>query len=104
MAPTENADGELVEQCLAGDAKAFGRIVERYQSLVCSLALSACGDVHRSEDIAQESFVIAWRQLRELREPAKLRSWICGIVRNVANNALRKDGRTPVAQAEELDE
>jgi DNA-directed RNA polymerase specialized sigma24 family protein len=53
------SDADLVEQSRVGDAAAFGRLVERHQSLVCSLALGACGDLHRSEDIAQEAFLVA---------------------------------------------
>lgn len=98
----ETSDEDLVASALAGDAAAFGRLVERHQALVCSLALGACGDLHRSEDIAQETFVAAWGQLRELREPAKFKAWVCGIVRNMANNSLRKHGRSPVALAEEF--
>jgi len=64
--------------------------------------VSACGDVARSEDIAQEVFVAAWKQLPELREPAKLRAWLCGIARNHLNNSMRRQQRMPTAQAEPL--
>lgn len=101
MNPPAVSDADLVEQSRAGDAAAFGRLVERHQSLVCSLALGACGDLHRSEDIAQEAFVVAWRQLGELKEPGKFKSWVCGIARNVVNNSLRQDERAPTAQARE---
>ncbi len=74
------SDEQLWRQCCAGDREAFGQIVERYQSLVCSLAYSACGNLSRSEDLAQETFVTAWQRLGELREPSKLRAWLCGIV------------------------
>lgn len=97
------SDADLVEQSRGGDAAAFGRLVERHQSLVCSLALGACGDLHRSEDIAQEAFVVAWRQLGELKEPGKFKSWVCGIARNVVNNSLRREDRTPTAEGHEED-
>jgi len=103
-APVSLHDAQLVARCLDGDTDAFGRIVERYQTLVCSLAYSACGNVHLSEDLAQENFIAAWRDLRALREPAKLKSWLCGIARNVVNNSLRRQQRTPTAQADELND
>jgi DNA-directed RNA polymerase specialized sigma24 family protein len=53
-------DRELVERSLNGDRGAFGRIVERYQSLICAVTYSATGDVSRSEDLAQETFLAAW--------------------------------------------
>jgi RNA polymerase sigma factor (sigma-70 family) len=79
-------DAKLVSATLAGDRDAFGQIVTRYQSLICSLAYSATGSLGQSEDLAQETFITAWRQLRELRDPEKLRSWLCGIARNLINN------------------
>ena len=103
-APVAPDDTQLVARSLDGDTDAFGRIVERYQTLVCSLAYSACGNVHLSEDIAQETFIAAWRQLRTLREPVKLKSWLCGIARNAVNNSLRRLQRTPTAQAEAWDD
>lgn len=87
------SDEQLWQQSRAGNREAFGRIVERYQSLVCSLAYSAAGSLSRSEDLAQETFVTAWQRLDELREPSKLRAWLCGIVRNLAANASRREVR-----------
>jgi len=105
MLPTAaNNDVELVNESLAGDRNAFGQIVLRYQSLVCSLAYSATGSLTASEDLAQETFVAAWKQLAALREPEKLRAWLCGIARNLIRNAQRKDGREPCHQAESLED
>ena len=97
-------DVELVGLCLSGDRDAFGRIVERYQSLVCALAYSACGDLARSEDLAQETFIAAWRQLSALKEPAKLKYWLCGIVRNLIHNSVRAQSRNPLATAVPLED
>lgn len=86
-------DEQLWQMSLAGDREAFGQIVERHQSLICALAYSSSGDLARAEDLAQETFLAAWRTLAELREPAKLRSWLCGIVRNLAASEARRDFR-----------
>ena len=103
MTPAVCNDSELVAQSLAGSREAFSQIVGRYQSLVCSLAYSATGDLGRSEDLAQETFLTAWKQLGGLSEPGKLRAWLCGIARNLTNNALRRQGREPTHEAETLD-
>ena len=58
----EPNDESLVAESLAGDRTAYGRIVQRYQSLICGITYAASGDVHRSEDLAQETFIQAWRQ------------------------------------------
>lgn len=101
---TMTSDADLVAATLAGDRSAFGRIVERYQRLLCSLAFSATGGIAQSEDLAQETFIDAWRQLADLREPDKLRSWLCGILRFKVSRLRRADGREPVSRADPLDE
>jgi RNA polymerase sigma factor (sigma-70 family) len=85
-----------------GSRDAFGHIVARYRNLICSLAFSATGDLCQSEDLAQETFVAAWKQLGRLRDPARLRSWLCHIARNLASDALRGQGREPAHAAEPL--
>lgn len=97
------SDAELVAATLAGKRNAFGKIVERYQRLLCSLAYSATGQLSHSEDLAQETFVEAWRQLGSLRDPEKLRPWLCGILRFKVSRLRRTDGREPVRQAEPID-
>jgi RNA polymerase sigma factor (sigma-70 family) len=100
----ERNDADLVADSLAGRRDAFRQIVERYQTLVCSLAYNATGDVRQSEDVAQETFISAWKDLRLLRQPEKLRAWLCGIVRNQARRRWRDEGREPVSNAVALDD
>lgn len=103
MDTMQQDDAELVAESLAGKKDAFRQIVERYQTLVCSLAYCATGSVNQSEDLAQETFVTAWKDLAALREPAKLRSWLCAIVRFRISNQLRRQGRDPIHIAEPLE-
>src|SRR5271170_1780213 len=77
MNVAERNDADLVAESLAGSRDAFRVIVERYQTLICSLAYNATGNVSQSEDVAQETFLAAWVDLRSLREPPKLRAWLC---------------------------
>ncbi|MGB8370444.1 MAG: RNA polymerase sigma factor [Limisphaerales bacterium] len=104
MAATEHSDAELVSRTLGGDRDAFSRIVSRYQILICSLAYSRIGHLGQSEDVAQETFITAWKHLRLLREPDKLRAWLCGIVRNRIHKSLRREGHEPVHDAMPLEE
>ncbi len=103
MRAAELSDAELVAESLSGDRDAFGWIVERYQTLISSLAYCATGNVSRSEDLAQETFVSAWKRLAELREPAKLRPWLCGITRFLISKEFRRQGREPDHAAESLE-
>jgi RNA polymerase sigma factor (sigma-70 family) len=100
---TDASDASLVAASLTGNRDAFGQIVARYQTLVCSLAYSATGNLNQSEDLAQETFLAAWKQLTGLREPQKLRSWLCGIARNLTYDSLKKQGREPSHVGESLD-
>ncbi len=104
MTAAANNDAELVSGTLAGNRDAFGQIVSRYQSLICSLAYSATGSLGQSEDLAQETFITAWKHLGHLRERDKLRAWLCGIARNRINNFLRREGREPIRAAAPLEE
>jgi RNA polymerase sigma factor (sigma-70 family) len=103
MSATANRDAQLVEWSLTGDRDAFRQIVERYQSLVCSITYNATGSLTLSEDLAQETFVAAWKQLSELREPEHLRAWLCGITRFLVGKELRRQGREPIHAAAPLE-
>jgi RNA polymerase sigma factor (sigma-70 family) len=96
-------DAELVAESLEGNHSAFRQIVERYQTLICSLAYSATGSMSQSEELAQETFVAAWKQLTQLREPSKLRSWLCALVRFRISKQFRRQDREPVHAAAPLE-
>jgi zinc protease len=97
-------EGELLRRSAAGDTEAFGALVTRYQGLVCGLALSACPRGGQSEDLAQEAFVAAWRQLPQLREPSNFRAWLCGIVRRMGANRARSEAARPSTSLDADDE
>ena len=98
-----SSDTSLVSQTLSGDRDAFGQIVARYQTLICSLAYSGTGSLSQSEDLAQETFLTAYRQLATLREPQKLRAWLCSIARSRICAAFKQQGREPTHAAQPLD-
>jgi RNA polymerase sigma factor (sigma-70 family) len=87
------SDTELLEASRRGEREAFGALIERYQRVVCAVSYSRTGDRALSEDVAQDTFIAAWRQLDRLREPRRLRSWLCGIARNLARKARRRAER-----------
>ncbi|HIJ65740.1 MAG TPA: sigma-70 family RNA polymerase sigma factor [Candidatus Hydrogenedentes bacterium] len=103
MEAAGKTDRELYEASLRGNRRAFGAIVERYKSLVCAVAYSATGDLNVCEDLAQETFVAAWRQLPTLRDANKLRPWLCGIARRLALLSIRNRRRDVMAGAQSLE-
>lgn len=93
------SDADLVVACRAGERAAFARIVERYQRLLCSLAYAATGSLSESEDVAQEAFIVAWSEMGRLQEPAKLRPWLCGILRHKLGRLHRDRDRSTMRAA-----
>ncbi|MEZ4362668.1 MAG: sigma-70 family RNA polymerase sigma factor [Kofleriaceae bacterium] len=89
----ERSDAELLAASQRGEREAFGALVERYQTVVCAVSYSRTGDRALSEDVAQDTFLAAWRQLHQLREVGRLRAWLCGIARNLARKARRRAAR-----------
>lgn len=87
-----STDHELVEASRRGELDAFGQLVERYQDLVCAVSFSSTGDRALSEDVAQETFVAAWRRLDRVRK-GSLRPWLCAIARNLGRKARRRARR-----------
>ena len=86
---TDNITATL-ELARGGDTGAFAQIVRQYQSLVSGVLFSATGDFHKSEDFTQETFLIAWQKLGELRDPNHLAAWLCTIARNLVSRSHRK--------------
>jgi RNA polymerase sigma factor (sigma-70 family) len=103
MSPAEFNDAELVAGSLDGNQDAFRQIVERYQTLISSLAYCATGNVGQSEDLAQQTFVAAWKQLADLRDPASLRPWLCSITRFLISKEFRRQDHEPAHAAESLE-
>ncbi|HWB04251.1 MAG TPA: sigma-70 family RNA polymerase sigma factor [Verrucomicrobiales bacterium] len=71
--------------------EAFVEIVRRHQTPVCAVAFSVTGRIGLTDDIAQETFLKAWKHLSSLREPAKLKAWLSRIARDCAVDALRRE-------------
>lgn len=86
-------DAELVARSRLGNREAFGQIVRRYQGMVTGVIYSFCGDFHRSEDLAQDTFISAWNSVSGMSEPAKLAPWLCQIARRKALDFLRAASR-----------
>lgn len=93
----------LLKASLQGSTQAFETIVERYQSLVCAVTYSGTGSVERSEELAQETFLRAWKSLDQLQDLAKFRSWLCSIARSTVQNWFRSRKNDVVGKAAPLD-
>ena len=96
------SDNELLQASLAGSRDAFGVIVQRYQALVCAVTYSATGDIAKSEELAQQTFVNAWKNLWQLKDLGKFRAWLCTIARDLVSQSAKGKSRDIVGQAVRL--
>ena len=79
----------LVVQAQAGDLTAYGVIVQRCQGMALATAHSRLRDRHLAQDVTQEAFVRAYRDLTDLREPAAFPGWFKRIVFKYCDRATR---------------
>lgn len=85
---------ELVRAAQGGDLPSFNRIVLRFQDRVYGLSLRMLGSPEAAEDVAQETFIRAYRRLETFRG-GKFDSWLLTIAANLARDELRRRGRRP---------
>ncbi len=95
---------ELLKASMQGDTVAFETIVKIYQSFICAITYSATGDVGKSEELAQETFLSAWKDLAQLKDLAKFRGWLSSIARNIIRNSFRSQKRDIISKAASVDQ
>jgi RNA polymerase sigma factor (sigma-70 family) len=86
-------DGYIINKCLHGDSAAFGFLVDKYRSAVYALAYSKLHDFHDAEDVTQEAFIKAYRDLRRLRRWDSFHAWLYAITSNLCKNWIRAQSR-----------
>ena len=91
-APAAPSDAELILAVLErDDRRAFGELVQRHQSQVRTvLRRLTRGDAALADDLAQETFVLAWRNLRRFRFEARFSTWLYRIAFNAWQSEARK--------------
>lgn len=83
-------DRAVVARVLAGDVNAFESLVEAYQQPVYNLAYRMLGDRYEAEDVAQEAFVRAYRNLHRYDPERSFRTWLLSITSNHCIDRLRR--------------
>ncbi len=92
------ADQALVERVQAGDKQAFGLLVAKYQRRLLRLISRFVRDPAEAEDVAQETFIKAYRALASFRGDSAFYTWLYRIGVNTAKNWLASNGRrTPTS-------
>ena len=91
-----NSDALLVERAAAGDHRAYELLVIKYQRRIERLIGRMVRDVDLVPDIAQETFIRAWRELHQFRGDAQFYTWLYRIAVNTAKKSLMELKRNPV--------
>ncbi len=94
----QEAWAETVAAAASGDENAFARIVAAHQQDMVRVCQVITRDAEAANDAVQEAWAIAWRQLSELREPHRLRSWLVAIAANEARQSMRRQRRQAVTE------
>jgi len=84
----------------AGDAEAFGEICRVYETRLLRQALAICGNETLAEDLAQDTFVEAWRNLRQYKGRCQFFTWLCAILLNRYRNSRRAKQAIPFSAFE----
>jgi RNA polymerase sigma-70 factor (ECF subfamily) len=87
---TTLTDEELARQASQGDTEAFHALTDRYYRAIGAFLLRRMGDASSVEDVAQETFLEAFRSLKVGRLPERWSSWLFGIAHNCLGKWLRR--------------
>ena len=88
-------DGDLIEAARNGDRAAFVDLIRVRQDRLFATAQRILRDIDRAEDALQDALVIAWRDLRGLRDPDRFDAWLQRLLINVCiTHATRERRRT----------
>ncbi|HTM68400.1 MAG TPA: RNA polymerase sigma factor [Candidatus Binatia bacterium] len=96
-------DAELIAAHFAGDEGAFAVLVRRHLDAVYAFAVRFLGDAHDADDISQETFVRAWKNLRKFDRARNFRTWVFAIAKNAALDLIKKKRTLPFSGFEDED-
>lgn len=95
-------DLEKIELCQSGNTEAFSFLVEKYKNLVYQLALRMTGNYQDSEDIAQDTFLRAYRALHRYNPAYSFSNWLYQIALNIIRDRMRKKKKLPFSNQQEI--
>jgi len=97
-------DTVIINAVLGGDTEAFRHLVDRHRDTVYAILLRLASDPEVAEELAQETFVRAWRSLDGFRGDARFGTWLVQIALHAARDHHRGRKRAKVVSLEELQE
>jgi len=94
-------DEELVALSMSGDTESFNQLIVRWERPIYALAYRTLGREEEARDVVQETFLRAFRGLKNFRGQAKFSSWIYRIALNLCRDWMRRERRAPIAPTPE---
>ncbi len=101
VTPIDKALDELVTKAKAGDKAAFSEIVRKLMKPVVALSYRMTREQESAVDLAQETFLSAWQNLKSFRGDSRFESWLFAIVTNKTLNHLRSRASQPTDRIDE---
>lgn len=104
-AETKNFMDEVVAQAQSGDKEAFGLIFEQHHRFIYKFIYAMLGDHALAEELTQDTFLGAYKNLHSLRAEAALKTWLCSIAKNTVYKSFRsrrKEGKQSDEEVETL--
>jgi RNA polymerase sigma-70 factor (ECF subfamily) len=90
---TGELDEALVVRSRRGDRAAFEELVRRTARLLFAHLYLKTADVHKTEDLVQETYLLAWRAIADLDDPRTFRAWLTTIANSALIDSARRDSR-----------
>jgi len=100
----ENDELELVRRAAGGDERACTELFERYRDMIFRIAYARTSDEEEALDICQETFIRAFRSLRDFRGASSVKTWLVKIAMNISIDHLRRRMKSKTTElSEEID-
>ena len=87
---TAEIESALARASRLGDRAAFEQLVRRTARLLFARFYLNTGDKHRSEDLVQETYLLAWQRVRQLDDPTRFRGWLNQIAQSVLIDSMQR--------------
>jgi RNA polymerase sigma-70 factor, ECF subfamily len=100
----DTVEAALLDSCRTGDVAAFATLVDTYKDRIYNMAFRYLGRHEDAEDVAQETFVRAYRGIQDFEGRSRVYTWLYSIAGNLARNHVRDRARKGRNQAVSLDQ